>query len=413
MRVLLLNQYYWPDPAATAQLLTDFAEHLASEDGAAALGQRCCVDVVCTRRGYDGKDGLLPAYSVHNGVHIHRVDAPMARCPGAASAPGRVADMLSFQALALARCLSLPRADVCVAMTSPPFVASLGVMLRRLRSTRLVLWLMDLYPDVASALGFLRPNSLGHRAMDRLARGIYRRADRIVTPGAAMHDRLRNAGVPDDKLLTIPNWSPNERLPSAPRSADDSALHVMYSGHLGLAHEFDTVVEAATMLRRRRDLRITFAGRGPRLAELIAETRRRGLDNVRFTSPQSLETLPEFLASADVHLVTMRERAEGLVVPSKLYGILAAGRPALFVGPNENEVAHTLADAGAGWTVRPGRAAELAGHFERLATDRRLARRMGHRARRYYDAHCTRLKRCRALARLIHRTAVSTTHAAP
>ena len=134
----------------------------------------------------------------------------------------------------------------------------------------------------------------------------------------------------------------------------------------------------------------------------MAETRRRRLDNVTFESPRTLDDLPDFLASADLHLVTLREQAQGLVVPSKLYGILAAGRPAVFVGPAQNEVARTLADAKAGWTVAPGRGADLAKHLTCLADNRALAQGMGRRARHYYDAHCTRHTRCRELARLIH-----------
>jgi glycosyltransferase involved in cell wall biosynthesis len=399
MRVLFLNQYYRPDPAATAQLLTDLAEYLAAPE------QGCEVHVVCSRREYAGTGTRLPVREVHNGVHIQRVDAPIARFTATNSRTARLADFAAFGALALARCLSLPRPDVCVAMTSPPFVASLGVVLKRLRSTRLLLWMMDLYPDIASALGAVPATAWSHRLADRLGHVIYRHAERIITPGYAMTERLCRAGIAAEKLDTVPNWSPNERMPRPTTSRADGPFRILYSGHLGLAHEFDTVLDAASHLRNRRDLRITFAGRGPRREALMAETRRRGLDNVTFESPQDLDRLPEFLASADLHLVTMREKAQGLVVPSKLYGILAAGRPAVFVGPAHNEVSRTLDTAGAGWTVAPGDGIELARHVTRLAADRALADRMGRQARRYYETHCTRHVRCRHLAHLIRHPA--------
>ena len=397
MRILFLNQFYWPDSAATAQLLTDLAEHLAGST-------RCTVDVIAARQSYATGRGLLPTHETRRGVHIHRVDAPVARYTRASSRATpirRIADMAAFNTLALARALSLPRPDVCVAMTSPPLVAAVGLALRRLRSTRLMIWLMDVYPDVATALGALRPASIGHRMAERLSRCVYQHADRIVTPDRAMFAPLQRLGADPHKLTVVPNWAPNERPPIQSDDRRTDTLHVMYSGNLGLAHEFDTVLDAASRLRQRRDLRFVFAGHGAQLGRVKSEVRRRGLGNITFAPPQPLAALPEFLASGDVHLVTLRERAEGLVVPSKLYGILAAGRPTLFVGPGNNEVAHTLSAARAGWTIAPGRPGELAGHIERLATDPALLARMGRSARQYYDAHCTRSRRCQTLEHII------------
>jgi glycosyltransferase involved in cell wall biosynthesis len=167
------------------------------------------------------------------------------------------------------------------------------------------------------------------------------------------------------KIREIPNWSP----PVVPVESEQNRFRaslgvgedfvVAYSGNMGLAHEFDTILEAAATLQ---DQRVVFlmVGGGPRRAEVEDEARRRGLGNMRFLSPQPREALAESLSAAEAHLVTMRSNLCGLVVPSKFYGVLAAGRPCLFVGPEESEVARVIRESRAGWVVAPGDGKELA-----------------------------------------------------
>ncbi len=201
MRILFLNQYYIPDVAATGQLLADVAEELAAQ------GHE--VHVICSRRTYSGGPAKYAASDVINGVHVHRVGATGF---GPGRAVGRMIDYLSFYALATWRALRLAQMDVCVALTTPPFIALIGLMLRRLRGTKVVVWMMDVYPEVAVAFDVLSERSLLRRLLARVSRRIYRAAVAVISLGEVMTERLMEAGVPRDKITVVHNWAPGEAV---------------------------------------------------------------------------------------------------------------------------------------------------------------------------------------------------------
>ena len=201
MRILFLNQYYIPDIAATGQLLADVAEELAAQ------GHR--VHVICSRRMYSGGAGSLSADEVVNGVHVHRVRAAGF---GREATIGRVLNWLSFYILALWRALRLAKVDVCVALTTPPFIGMVGVVLRRLRGTKVVVWTMDVYPEVAVAFNVLSERSLLRRLLGRVSRRVYKAAGAVISLGDVMTERLTEAGVPRDKITIVHNWVPHETV---------------------------------------------------------------------------------------------------------------------------------------------------------------------------------------------------------
>jgi len=187
--------------AATAQLLTDLGEALV------AGGHE--VHVVCSRRGYGGESVRLAQEELRNGVRIHRVAATGL---GRKRMLHRMCDYATFYSTALTRCLSLPRMDVCVALTTPPFVASIGVAYKKLKRAALVVWAMDLYPEIAAAMGVMRPTSLEYRLLRGLAGWTYRHADRVVSLASEMTERLGSYQLPPDRVVTIPSWSPGEAV---------------------------------------------------------------------------------------------------------------------------------------------------------------------------------------------------------
>jgi len=199
MRILFLNQYYVPDVAATGQLLADVAEELASQ------GHE--VHVVCSRRTYGGGTQAFPRHDVAHGVHVHRVRATGF---GRDRAIGRIVDYLSFYVLATWRALRLAKMDVCVALTTPPFIALIGLMLQALRGTKVVVWTMDVYPEVAVAYDVLSEKSLLYRVLAWVSRRIYKAAGVVVALGEVMAERLAEAGVPYEKIVVVHNWEPGE-----------------------------------------------------------------------------------------------------------------------------------------------------------------------------------------------------------
>jgi glycosyltransferase involved in cell wall biosynthesis len=389
-RILFINQYYWPDHASTAQHLADLAESLVSK------GFAC--HVLSSRGGYRAGETPQPAREVHHGVHIHRVGATSF---GRRSTLRRMTDYLSFYAQALIKTCALPRFDVVVTLTTPPIIGLIGTILQRVKGSRHVFWSMDLHPDASIALGRMAPRNPVVAALAWLSNTVYRQADRVVVLGSYMADRVFAKRVRPNRVVTIPVWSRQDEIYPIPREGHPLRAELgladkfvaMYSGNLGLAHAFDEFLEAARQLQHRREIVFLFVGDGPRMREVRAAKQEWGLENVRDLDYFPRGRLHESLTVADVHLLSMRREMTGIVVPGKLYGVLASGRPALFVGPQHSESADTIRQAECGLTVRQGDVASLVEAIELLASDSELAQGMGARGRaafldEYEREHC-------------------------
>jgi hypothetical protein len=218
MRVLFINQFYVPDIAATGQLLADVTEELA--------GRGHEVHVICSRRAYRGGDLRLAREGLIDGVWVHRMGATGF---GGGGMPGRLLDYASFYLLALLTAVRLPRMNVCVALTTPPFVGLIALVLHALRGTKIALWTMDLYPEVAVAFGVLREKSLLRAVLAWLSRRLYRQAGAIISLGEVMADRLAEAGAPREKIAIVHNWAPREIVDTASSKAEQIAVSAMSS----------------------------------------------------------------------------------------------------------------------------------------------------------------------------------------
>jgi glycosyltransferase involved in cell wall biosynthesis len=365
-RLLFVNQYYWPDHASTAQHLTDLVESLAAE------GYEC--HVLCGQGGYKPGAARPPAFEVHHGVHIHRVPTTSL---GRRSTLTRMIDYLSFYARAVAAGLTMPRFDVVVTLSTPPIIGLIGTLLRRFKGTRHVYWSMDLHPDASLALGRMSRRNPIVAALAWLSDVVYRQADTVVVLGSYMADRIAAKRVRRDRLVTVPVWSRRDEIYPMPRFGHPLRAELglsdkfvaMYSGNLGLAHSFDEFLAAARRLRDRSDLVFLFVGEGPRLREVRSAKEAEGLENIRLLDYFPREQLHASLSIADVHLISMRREMTGIVVPGKLYGAMASGRPTLFVGPEHSESADTIRQAACGMTIRLGDVDGLVDALTGLAAD--------------------------------------------
>ena len=377
-KVLFINQYYWPDRASTAQHLTDLAESLADR------GFEC--HVLCSKGGYQGDRSDVPSLEAHNGVTIHRVGATSL---GRRTTLRRMTDYLSFYARAALAAIFLPRHDVSVTLTTPPIIGLIGLILGRVKGTKHVFWSMDLHPDAGMALGFMSRTNPVVAALSWISDSVYRAADRVVVLGPYMADRILAKKVRPDRVVTIPVWSRRDEVYPLPRRGHplreslglEGKFVAMYSGNLGLAHSFDDFLEAARRLRHRDDMVFLFVGDGPRKKEVVAAKEAEGLDNIRLMDYFPREQLHASLSLADVHLISMRREMTGIVVPGKLYGVMASGRPAVFVGPEHCETADTIRESGGGLTIRLGEPGALVAALETLAADPAGSEAMGDRGR--------------------------------
>lgn len=201
MRILLINQFYKPDTAATGQLLADVAEELA------AKGHD--VHVICSRHRYDNGKSASAAGESAEGVAIHRVFTTRF---GRKTLLGRMIDYLSFYVGAAWRALVLPKPDVCVSLTTPPFISLIGLMLSKLKGTRNVIWVMDVYPEIAAAYDVLRKRVLLYRLLTRLNKTLYRNAAAVISLGETMTEQLQSLGALPENLYTVHNWVPGETV---------------------------------------------------------------------------------------------------------------------------------------------------------------------------------------------------------
>ena len=352
------------------------------------------VNVVTSRLRYDDPAIKLPAHEVIGGVTIHRVWTSRF---GRASTLGRLCDYLTFYMTApLKVWLLATRGDVIVVKTDPPMISVPVMVAARLRGARLVNWLQDLFPEVAKGLGMGLGGPVGIGFLTWLRNRSLCAAQANVVLGARMQALVAQHASPA-RIHVIPNWSPTSDIAPLPRASNPLTIQwhikdsfvVGYSGNFGRAHELGIVLGAAEKLGHRREIVFLFIGEGNQKESLHQEVARRGLINVLFKPYQSTDQLKYSLTLPDVHLVSLKPALEGLIVPSKFYSSIAAGRPVIFIGDADGEIAREVGRGKCGVTVAPGDAAALATTIERLCDDAAACSQMGANARAMFESEFT------------------------
>jgi colanic acid biosynthesis glycosyl transferase WcaI len=373
MRILLLNQFFWPDSAATSQFLTDLAR------GLAARGHRVYA-ISSEGGGYAIEDLSDPPP-----VHIHRIRTTRF----VHGAFGRVLSYGSFFVSCFLRGLVTARPDLVITLTTPPLLSLIGNALKWMRGTRHFIWEMDVYPDVAVDLEYFQAGGLLDRLTGLLADFSRRRADGILALGPCMKDRLVARGIPEHKIHIAENWADGNLIQPVSRPQGKDRLTILYSGNLGLAHDTDTILAAMKELEHDHLFRFIFAGGGPLRKELAAACQLAGIASAEFRPYSPKANLGESLGLGDIGLVTQRPACIGSVVPSKVYGLLAAGRPVLYIGPANSTVGQLIRKHECGWQIDCHDSGSLIPLLRLLATNRAQVTAAGARARsaflKFYD----------------------------
>lgn len=380
-RLLVLNQYYWPGVEATAHLLTELCEALAED-----MDVRVVTGVLHAHE-------KEPHRVVHNGVEIVRVASTSFE---RSRILARAANYATYLGSALFRGAVGRRPDVVLCMTDPPIVADIALLVARRYRAPLVVISQDVFPEIAQQL-----RRLENPVLMNLLRGLVglylHRADRIVAIGETMRARLEEKGAAPERLLVIPNWVDTGRLaplgkanPWARKGGLDTKFVVMHSGNVGHAQDLDSLVRAATFLRDLKDLRIMIIGTGARHAELVALTELLEVEQVEFLYYQSRDVLPQSLSAADIHVVGLAPGLAGYVVPSRLYGILAVGRPVIVAADPESETAQVVERVGCGIVLPPGRPELLARAIRDAHDGKHDLEAMGARGREWVEQEADR-----------------------
>jgi colanic acid biosynthesis glycosyl transferase WcaI len=382
MRVVFVNRYFFPDLSATSQMLSDLAFRLVQ--------QGIDVHVVCGDRLYDDPSNQLPVEERISGVQVHRARTSSF---GRGRLVGRAIDYASFYVTASLKLFGLlRRGDTVVAKTDPPLISIVAAIIAKLRGARLVNWLQDVFPEVASHLGANPLPIWLDEQLKRLRDYSLSIAQTNVVLGTRMREHLEQRQIPSERIRIIENWADGDAvIPKAVGSSQlrtqlgiDDKFVMGYSGNLGRAHEFDTMLTAAERLRLDEGIVFLMIGGGAKMEQLQSAVTAKQLPNFRFLPYQPRHLLSDSLAAADVHLACLLPQLEGLIVPSKFYGILAAGRPTVFIGDPDGELARIITSTRCGIAVPVGASDALVDAIYRLAADKIARERMGACARELF-----------------------------
>jgi glycosyltransferase involved in cell wall biosynthesis len=373
IRILLFNEYFPPDTSATAKMAA-----LAAE----ALAQRHQVTVLAGRPSYDPEERYpmrLLRRDLRNNIVVERVGStafPRQRMSG------RISNYLSYLALAVPRALAL-RPDLVLAMTDPPVAGIAGAAIARRAKRPFVYNIRDLYPDMALGGGIVRPSRWVER-WEQMHRRALRQAARVIVLGDDMRSRILAKGVAPERVVVvrdgavIPDVLASPADPVAREIRCGFPFVVIHAGNLGFYGAWGTLLEAARLLEN-DGAGFVFVGDGANRASLEAAAS--GRRNVRFLPFRPAQEVPCVMAAGDLHVVTVRRGLEGVVVPSKLYSILAAGRPVLVVAPAECDAARIVHESGCGAVADPDDPAGIAQAVRALRENPEELAAMGRRAR--------------------------------
>jgi len=379
-RILVLNQYYWPGVEATAHLLSELCGALADEFEITVITGRT-------------EEGEPVGRSTRDGVEILRVPST---AYDRSRLSLRAANYLTYLTGSLLEGLRAKPPDLVLCMTDPPVIADVALVVARRFGVPLMVVSQDVFPEVAVELKRLE-NPLLVAALRLAIRFYLERADQVVAIGETMRRRLEAKGAAPERIVVIPNWVDTAALAPQPRDnpwAREHALNdrfvVMHSGNIGHAQDLDSLVRAATFLRDLDRLTIAVIGGGARRDELKALARRLDVDSVQFMGYQPRDLLSQSLSAADLHVVGLARRLSGYVVPSRLYGILSVGRPAIVAADPDSESAKVVQEAACGVVVSPGRPELLAAAIRRAYDGELDLEGMGRRGREYVTAAADR-----------------------
>jgi colanic acid biosynthesis glycosyl transferase WcaI len=378
-RLLVLNQYYWPGVEATANLLTELCEALAEE-----------YDVTMIT---GSARESLPHREVRNGVSIIRVRSTSY---DRTQLSRRAANYLTYLLGAIQEGLAAGRPDVVISMTDPPFIGAAAELVARRYRVPLVVISQDVFPEIAVRLGRLT-NPLVIGALGVIIGSYLRFADRVVVIGETMKKRIIEKGVSPDRVTVISNWGDAERVSPGPRENPWAVEHdlvdkfvVMHFGNVGHAQDLDTLIRATTFLRDLDDLVVPIIGVGARLQELTELAAAIEADKVRFLPWQQYEQRALPISAAHLHVVGLARGLAGYIVPSRMWGVLAAGRPVIAAAEDESETAAVVRETGCGIVVPPGDPLALAEAIRACYEGVYDLEEMGRRARAYAETETDR-----------------------
>jgi len=350
-KVIFINRFFYPDQSATSQILSDLLFNIVDKIDLE-------MHVVASQNTYLN-DKQLAAYEKINGVHVHRMWVTQF---GRANLIGRAFDYVSFYLSTLIFALRLVKqGDIVVAKTDPPVISFVVYLVTRLKNAKFINWIQDLFPEVAAGLGMINNNAIHYKLLKKIKNISLISADMNVVIGSRMRDHLLKEGIEENKISIVDNWSINESAQYISKTENyllndwglANKFVIEYSGNFGRAHEYTVIEKLVDAYRQDDKVVFLFIGGGKYCEDLKQYVELNDIQNVMFKPYQDKSVLNYSLSLADMHIISLRKELEGLIVPSKFYGLASIGAPILFIGDTDGEISRTLIKHDCGYTFLP------------------------------------------------------------
>lgn len=382
-KIIFVNRFFYPDHSATSQLLTDLVVNLDFPEKE--------IHIVTSRMKYDAESAVLPSFEVWKNAHVHRCWSTRF---GRSVLVGRAVDYLTFYISSFITLLLLTaKNDVVVAKTDPPLISVICAIAVKLKKAVLINWIQDLFPEVAKELGIRLFTGYIFKITKFVRNWSLKVAQFNIVLGEIMAERIDKEINRPCSTIIIPNWVIGREMKPFPRNNNSlrqdwtlgDKFVIGYSGNLGRAHDYKTILNAAMELKYNKDIIFIFIGGGAGYDILKRESDKLNLSNVLFKPYQTSNLLSLSLSVPDVHLISLEPALEGLIVPSKFYGILSVGRTMIFLGDSDGEIARELKKGECGNVVMMGDHKNLASIIIHLYTNKVECKVQSDNARSLYE----------------------------
>jgi len=323
----------------------------------------------------------------------------------------KLSTMISYSFSAIINSLFSKRVHKNIFLTQPPLFFLWGFILFLLKRERYICVMMDIYPDIATKAGIISDRGLVAKATRFISNFALKQAESVIVIGRCMKEKLERLGISRRKIIIITNWVDEDSIKPIPhfrnsfkqiKDLNDKFI-IMYSGNMGFGHYFDDILEVAKRIKELKDVIFLFVGGGVRLNEIKEYKNIHHLENIKLMPYQSYEIISQSLSSADIHFISLRDGFEGLMVPSKIYSILAVGRPILYQGPLNSEIAFMIKKYNIGFAIKRGEIKELELNLLSIKNNYRLKKSLEKRSRSVLERYFNRESRLKLYENILTR----------
>jgi colanic acid biosynthesis glycosyl transferase WcaI len=381
--VIFVHSLFYPDFSAGSQMLSDLAFYLSNSN--------FNVSVITSRRSYDNLSKSLPKYEIINKVKIYR---KWSSSFGRKTFIGRLLDYLTLEISIIFGIFRLTRKnDLVVLLTDPPLLNVVTSPIILLKGGLVINWLQDLFPEVAVGANIFSKDSLINKIITKLRNNALKKASMNIVIGKHMFNYLVDLGLSSNKISRIPNWANGKAIKPVPINQNkirknwglENKFVIGYSGNLGKAHDTTTIIDAIEDLKDNNNIHFLFIGGGSGMRKLIKYVNEMGLKNVMFKPYQNRDLLHLSLGVANLHWITLDPKMESFIVPSKIYGILAAAKPIIFLGDKQGELAEVIDKIGCGKAIEIGDSKKLVLTIKEYSSDIKYIEKLGLKGRYKFE----------------------------